>query len=65
MRPVFLRKLSFAVLAAAFALVSARGADTLTMATEATFPPYEFLRGQEVVGVDVELSRAVAKKLGR
>ena len=42
----------------------ASAAQTLTMATEATFPPYEFLRGQEVVGIDVELSRAVAQRLG-
>ena len=35
------------------------------MITEATFPPYEFLRGQEIVGIDVEICRAVAEKLGR
>ena len=35
------------------------------MATEATFPPYEFLRGQEIAGIDVEICRAVAERLGR
>ena len=35
------------------------------MITEATFPPYEFLRGQEIVGIDVEICRAVAQKLGK
>ncbi len=35
------------------------------MATEATFPPYEFLCGQEIVGIDVEICRAVARKLGK
>ena len=39
--------------------------NSLKMITEATFPPYEFLRGQEVVGIDVELCRAVARKLNR
>ena len=39
--------------------------NTLRMITEATFPPYEFLRGQEIVGIDVEICRAVAEKLGR
>ena len=39
--------------------------NTLKMITEATFPPYEFLRGQEIVGIDVEICRAVAKRLGR
>ena len=35
------------------------------MITEASFPPYEFLRGQEIVGIDVEICRAVAAKLGK
>ena len=39
--------------------------DTIRMITEATFPPYEFLRGDEVVGIDVEICRAVAAKLGK
>ena len=39
--------------------------NTLKMITEATFPPYEFLRGQEVVGIDVEISRAVAQHMGK
>ena len=37
----------------------------LKMITEATFPPYEFLRGHEIVGIDVEICRAVAEKLGK
>ena len=39
--------------------------NSIKMITEATFPPYEFLRGQEIVGIDVEICRAVATKLGR
>lgn len=39
--------------------------NTLKMITEATFPPYEFMRGVEVVGIDVEICRAVAQKLGK
>ncbi len=39
--------------------------NTLKMITDATFPPYEFMRGQEIVGIDVEICRAVAAKLGR
>lgn len=57
----FLTALSGLVLATCVA----QAAETLTMATEATFPPYEFLRGPEIVGIDVELSRAVAQKLGK
>ncbi len=36
----------------------------LTMATNAAFPPYEFYEGEEVVGIDVEIARAIAEKLG-
>lgn len=39
--------------------------NTVKMITEATFPPYEFLRGQEIVGIDVEICKAVAEKLGK
>ena len=43
-----MKRLAFAVSLAAAAFAAAGG--TLTMATEATFPPYEFLRGQEIAG---------------
>ena len=36
----------------------------LTMATNAFFPPYEYYEGGEIVGIDVEIAEAVAKKLG-
>ncbi len=39
--------------------------DTIRMITEATFPPYEFREGTEVVGIDVEICRAIAAKLGK
>lgn len=57
------------MMAAAAALVlcgcAQKDDNTLRMITEATFPPYEFLRGQEIVGIDVEICRAVAQKLGQ
>ena len=36
----------------------------LTMATEATFPPYEYYDGDAIVGIDVEVAQAIAEKLG-
>lgn len=36
----------------------------LIMATNATFPPYEYLEGSEVAGIDVEIANAVAQQLG-
>lgn len=36
----------------------------LIMATNAYFPPYEFYEGSEIVGIDAEIAKAVADKLG-
>lgn len=38
--------------------------ETLVMATNAEFPPYEFYEGQEIVGIDAEIAAAIAEKLG-
>ena len=36
----------------------------LTMGTNATFPPYEYKDGDDVVGIDAEIAQALAHKLG-
>ncbi len=36
----------------------------LTMATNATFPPYEFYEGEKIVGIDAEIAAAIAEKIG-
>lgn len=36
----------------------------LTMATNATFPPYEYYEGDNIVGIDAEIAKAIADKLG-
>lgn len=38
---------------------------TLTMATNAAFPPYEYYENGATVGIDVDMARAVADKLGK
>lgn len=38
--------------------------ETLIMATNATFPPYEYYEGKDVVGIDAEIGAALAEKLG-
>ena len=38
--------------------------EKLVMATNATFPPYEFYEGEEIVGIDAEIGAAIAEKLG-
>ncbi|MGN0334096.1 MAG: basic amino acid ABC transporter substrate-binding protein [Lachnospiraceae bacterium] len=40
------------------------GKETLVMATNAEFPPYEYYEGQDIVGIDAEIAAAVAEKLG-
>ena len=39
-------------------------AKTLTMATNAEFPPYEYYDGENIVGIDAEVAAAIADKLG-
>ena len=58
--------LSLAVLMAAcvFAGCAAK-TDKLTMATNAEFPPFEYLENGEIVGADVDLAKAIAEKLGK
>ena len=37
---------------------------TLTMATNATFQPYEYYDGDNIVGIDVDIAKAICDKLG-
>jgi len=36
----------------------------LVMATNATFPPYEFVDGDKIVGIDPEIAQLIADKIG-
>lgn len=38
--------------------------ETLVMATNATFPPYEFVENGDYKGIDVEIANAISDKLG-
>ena len=38
--------------------------ETLVMATNAEFPPYEFHEGDKIVGIDAEVAQVIADKLG-
>lgn len=56
----------FTVIAAmAFTFVACSGSDnTLEMATNAAFPPYEYKDGDSFAGIDIEIAQAIADKLG-
>ena len=59
--------LALATLVLAMGAFASCGKDenTLVMATNAAFPPYEFKEGDKFVGIDVEIAEAIAKKLGK
>lgn len=50
------------ILSCAAVLAETKG--TLIMATNASFPPYEYYEGTEIVGIDVEIAAAISAKLG-
>lgn len=55
------------VLAFAFGMTACGGSGsggTLVMATNAAFPPYEYVDGDDYAGIDVEMAQAIAEKLG-
>ncbi len=41
-----------------------RSNGTLVMATNAQFEPYEFYKGEDIVGIDVDFAQAICDKLG-
>ncbi|MBQ8588011.1 MAG: transporter substrate-binding domain-containing protein [Clostridia bacterium] len=49
----------------AFTACGNKESDKLTMATNAEFPPFEYLEGEEMVGADIDLAHAIAEKLGK
>ena len=63
-----LKKLSALILALACVLSLAScgaGGNKLTMATNAEFPPFEYIENGEIIGADVEIAEAIAAKLGK
>ena len=60
--------LALAMLVLSFAVLTScskkKDENVLIMATNATFPPYEFKEGDEFMGIDVEIAQAIAEKLG-
>jgi len=53
------------LVSAVFALSACNKDDNvLVMATNAAFPPYEYVEGGEFAGIDVEIAGAIAEKLG-
>ncbi len=43
----------------------ASSSNKLVMATNAAFPPYEYIEGKEIVGIDAEIAKLIADDLGK
>lgn len=39
--------------------------DTLIVGTEAAFAPYEYIAGNEIVGIDMDIAQAIAEAMGK
>lgn len=63
MKKLFALALAALLICAAFVGI-AEEKKTLIMATNASFPPYEYVEGDKVVGIDAEIAEAVATYLG-
>ncbi len=62
-----LKKILCGILAASAALALAgcgEKSNTIVMATNAEFPPYEYREGEAIVGIDPEIAQAIADDLG-
>ena len=64
-----MKKIISAVLAATLCIALFAGCNQaekkkLIMATEAGFAPYEYVIGDKVVGIDVDIAEAIAKEMG-
>ena len=60
-----MKKIAALVLALMISLTAVSAlADTLVMCTNASFPPYEYVEGDQVVGIDADIAAAICEKLG-
>ena len=64
MKRIFALVLAALMLMSLFAGCSAKKENQLVMATNAAFPPYEYKDGNSYKGIDVEIAKAIADKLG-
>ena len=63
-----LKKLSAIILLVVFAASLAAcgsGGNKLTMATNAEFPPFEYIENGVITGADIDIANAIAEKLGK
>ena len=59
-----MKKIMSMLLVLSMLLMGAAMAETLTMATNAAFPPYEYYEGGDIVGIDADVAKAICDLLG-
>ncbi len=66
MKKIISVALALVMMLGALMMLASCGKDenTLVMATNAAFPPYEYKEGDQIVGIDAEIAAAIADKLG-
>ncbi len=64
MKKIIALMLTLVIVACLFASCGGADDNVLTMATNAEFPPFEYLESGEVVGADVDIANAIAEELG-
>ena len=64
MKKILALLLAVALMAVMFVACGTKEDNKLIMATNAEFPPYEYMENNEIVGIDAEISKAIAEKLG-
>ncbi|MGN0754036.1 MAG: transporter substrate-binding domain-containing protein [Aristaeellaceae bacterium] len=64
MKKIVALALAMVMALCALSVLAEESKGTLIMATNASFPPYEYYEGTEIVGIDVEIAAAVSAKLG-
>ena len=64
MKKILALLMAMALIVCCFAGCGAKEDNKLVMATNAAFPPYEYIEDNKVVGIDAEIAGAIADKLG-
>lgn len=64
MKKIIALSLAVVMSACVFAGCGKKEEKVLTMATNATFPPYEYYEGDKIIGIDAEIAEKLAEKMG-
>lgn len=64
MKKIIITLLTLILAVSLFAFTGCNKKETLTVYTNSGFPPFEYTQGTDVVGVDMDIAKAIADELG-